>query len=204
MVQSRKLWIMATGAAVLLMAATAGMWGQCGVKCGGAGQSCGQGGAVNAKCPGCSMAVDASKASDKETRMHKGQKVVFCAAVCAEKWDKMAEADKDAAVAKLKPIVNAKCPMTSNPIDPNQTGLFKGMKVGFCCGDCLGPWGKLSEAEKEAKLKKVLPIVNTACPVTGKTIDPAQTPENLTRLYSGCKIGFCCPMCPGAWDKLSD
>jgi hypothetical protein len=47
-------------------------------------------------------------------------------------------------------------------------------------------------------------IVNTKCPMTGKTIDPAKVPANLAREFKDQKVGFCCPMCPPAWDKLSD
>jgi predicted RNA-binding Zn-ribbon protein involved in translation (DUF1610 family) len=47
-------------------------------------------------------------------------------------------------------------------------------------------------------------VVNAKCPMTGKAIDPAKVPSELTRMYKGQKVGFCCPMCPPAWDKLSD
>ena len=33
----------------------------------------------------------------------------------------------------------------------------------------------------------------------GGPADPA-----LTRVYNGKTIGFCCPGCPEAWDKLTD
>jgi YHS domain-containing protein len=46
--------------------------------------------------------------------------------------------------------------------------------------------------------------VNMKCPISGMTIDPMNTPEKLTRMYKGKKIGFCSPACPAAWDKLSD
>jgi hypothetical protein len=47
-------------------------------------------------------------------------------------------------------------------------------------------------------------VVNARCPITGKAFDPAKVPSELTRMYKGQKVGFCCPMCPPAWDKLSD
>lgn len=46
--------------------------------------------------------------------------------------------------------------------------------------------------------------VNGTCPIMGKAINPAQVPASLTREFKGQTIGFCCPMCPPAWDKLSD
>jgi hypothetical protein len=47
-------------------------------------------------------------------------------------------------------------------------------------------------------------IVNVRCPITGNKIDPDDVPANLTRVWNGQKIGFCCGGCPPAWDKLDD
>ncbi len=47
-------------------------------------------------------------------------------------------------------------------------------------------------------------IVNTRCPIMPKTLDPDNVPEDLTREHEGQTIGFCCPACLTAWDKLSD
>ena len=47
-------------------------------------------------------------------------------------------------------------------------------------------------------------VVNAKCPITGTAIDPAKVPSELTRIYKGRKVGFCCASCPPAWDKLSD
>jgi hypothetical protein len=47
-------------------------------------------------------------------------------------------------------------------------------------------------------------VVNARCPITGEKIDPAKVPADLVTTYKGQKIGFCCGMCPPAWDKLSD
>jgi hypothetical protein len=44
--------------------------------------------------------------------------------------------------------------MPDHPTDPDVTVMYKGVKVGFCCEDCIGKWNKLSDAEKDAKLKK--------------------------------------------------
>jgi hypothetical protein len=35
--------------------------------------------------------------------------------------------------------------------------MYKGMKVGFCCPNCPPEWDKLTDAEKEAKLKEAMP-----------------------------------------------
>ena len=51
-------------------------------------------------------------------------------------------------------IVNTKCPMMGEDIDPTLTVNYKGMRVAFCCKDCIPDWEKLSEAEKDAKLRQ--------------------------------------------------
>lgn len=55
-------------------------------------------------------------------------------------------------------VVNTHCPIMGTKIDPNSvpdylTREFKGQKVGFCCPSCLPSWDKLTDAEKETKLK---------------------------------------------------
>jgi len=60
------------------------------------------------------------------------------------------------------PCCNAKCPIMGKPIDrmncPKElTCMYKDMKVGFCCGACKPEWDKLTDAEKDAKLKDVTP-----------------------------------------------
>ena len=47
-------------------------------------------------------------------------------------------------------------------------------------------------------------IANTRCPIMGSKLDPSKVPANLTRVYEGKKIGFCCGGCPAKWDKLSE
>ena len=49
-----------------------------------------------------------------------------------------------------------------------------------------------------------MPTVNDACPITGKKIDMMNTPDTLTTVYKGKKVGFCCPACPPEWEKLPD
>jgi hypothetical protein len=47
-------------------------------------------------------------------------------------------------------------------------------------------------------------VANMRCPIRGTKIDPKAVPASLTRTFDGKKVGFCCPGCPAAWDKLSD
>ena len=63
--------------------------------------------------------------------------------------------------AKVVTVVNDKCPMTGKAFDAakltdDRIRTFKDMKVGFCCGHCPAAWDKLTDAEKDAKLKAVM------------------------------------------------
>ncbi len=46
-------------------------------------------------------------------------------------------------------------------------------------------------------------FVNVGCPILGTKLEPEKVPQNLTRMYMGKKVGFCCAGCPEQWDKLS-
>jgi hypothetical protein len=65
-------------------------------------------------------------------------------------------------VVLTKPaFVNTHCPIMGSPITPeevtpNLVREYKGQKVAFCCGGCPGEWDKLSDKEKEAKLKDAI------------------------------------------------
>ena len=59
--------------------------------------------------------------------------------------------------AKMHKVVNSRCPMTGNKIDPknvpaNLTTEWKGKKIGFCCPGCPPQWDKLSNKHKQQKL----------------------------------------------------
>lgn len=61
--------------------------------------------------------------------------------------------------------------------------------------------------EKKAAPAPTAPseYVNATCPMmTSSTIDPAKVTEDLTRIYEGKKVAFCCGKCPGEWDALTD
>ncbi|MBN1846883.1 MAG: hypothetical protein JW810_14450 [Sedimentisphaerales bacterium] len=74
--------------------------------------------------------------------------------------------------------INASCPMMGSRIDPEKvtpdlTRQFNGQSVGFCCAGCPQAWDKLSPAEKEAKLKKVLSVTQQDAPAAPKTTSGA-------------------------------
>ena len=60
------------------------------------------------------------------------------------------------------PCTNAKCPITGKSIErmncPKElTRMCEGKKVGFCCAGCPKAWDKLTDTEKDAKLKEAMP-----------------------------------------------
>jgi len=144
-----------------------------------------------------------------------------------------AQAKVTAAHVAIRPrVINTKCPLMGGAVDPKKVApaLYRRHKdkgVGFCCPGCPAAWDKLTNAEKQAKLKAVAPpahehkatpegtpytgheaarpaVVNAMCPVMGTAINPKNVPANLYRQYKGRGVGFCCPGCPVAWDKLTD
>ncbi|MCE5340032.1 MAG: PTS lactose/cellobiose transporter subunit IIA [Planctomycetaceae bacterium] len=49
-----------------------------------------------------------------------------------------------------------------------------------------------------------MPCCNVKCPIMGEPINAMKCPKELTRMYKGEKVGFCCAGCPEKWDKLTD
>ena len=55
-------------------------------------------------------------------------------------------------------VINDRCPMMGGRVNPEKvtpalTRTHRGKTVGFCCAGCPGKWDKLSDAQKDAKLK---------------------------------------------------
>ena len=58
-------------------------------------------------------------------------------------------------------LANASCPMMGSRLNPKKvpphlTRKFKGKTVGFCCAGCPEAWDRLSDDEKDRRLRKVL------------------------------------------------
>jgi len=56
-------------------------------------------------------------------------------------------------------FINTKCPIMGGKIDPAKvtpalTREYKGQKIAFCCSDCPAAWDKLTDAQKDEKLKE--------------------------------------------------
>lgn len=92
--------------------------------------------------------------------------------VCCEKCQ--AKLKKDVAgnlekISKVEAkIVNSKCPMSGKAVDAEQTVMFKGAKVAFCCEKCPTNF----DPEKHGE-KVVMDVAgNEKCPFSGEDIDP--------------------------------
>jgi hypothetical protein len=72
-----------------------------------------------------------------------------------------APAAAPAQAEKLVPTVNAKCPVMGGLVNmkghpENLTLMYKDQRIGFCCPMCLPKWDAMTDAEKDAALKKVM------------------------------------------------
>ena len=55
-------------------------------------------------------------------------------------------------------VMNTKCPIMDEDVDPAVTTMFEGKMVAFCCKDCIAEWEDKSVEEKRAALAKVSPV----------------------------------------------
>ena len=46
-------------------------------------------------------------------------------------------------------MLNTTCPMSGEPVDADaRTVTYDGKTIGLCCGACVKPWNKKTDAEK--------------------------------------------------------
>ncbi|MEX2139763.1 MAG: hypothetical protein WD894_10915 [Pirellulales bacterium] len=72
---------------------------------------------------------------------------------------------------------------------------FEGGKVSFCCDKCPAPFKKDTAkfaANARHQLLATGQIEQTACPLTGRKLNPEQKTE-----VAGLEVTFCCPNCKG-------
>lgn len=109
----------------------------------------------------------------------------------------------EAAAAMLEPakeeapeLVNSKCPVSGEPVDPAHTSNYLGKLVGFCCGNCKAKF----DADPEKFAAKIdgtaaAKPANATCPVSGEPVDLAQT-----SVFQGQTVAFCCANCKAKFD----
>ncbi|MHC4607326.1 MAG: hypothetical protein ACYTAF_10425 [Planctomycetota bacterium] len=68
-----------------------------------------------------------------------------------------------------------------------------------CCAKKDAPKACPADCAKPCCVEGEVGFVNEKCPIMGGAPVADQVRE-----FNGKKVGFCCPGCPEAWDKLSD
>ena len=66
---------------------------------------------ANFRCPIMGSPINPDKVAKTLIRDYKGQKIAFCCGRCPAAWDKFADAEKDAKLAKVKLAPSKKCSM---------------------------------------------------------------------------------------------
>lgn len=125
--------------------------------------------------------------------------VFFCCDGCKAKYEaepsKFAEAAAEQAVRLAAlPKSQIACPISGKACDPEFTFDYEGQKVAFCCGNCCAAFAK-DPAAHASKLPGVF-TYQTACPVSGKPINPAAVLD----VAEGVNLYFCCQGCKAEYE----
>src|SRR5262245_24204769 len=141
---------------------------------------------------------------DHVVELKNGDKVYFCCDNCPKAFkanQKKYDLQVKRQLVETGQVVQVACPLTGKPASKDHTVKVGEAEVAFCCEKCQGKVEKASDDEK-LKLLFVAKDFNqgftrqTACPVSGKPINPEHSVE-----YKGKKVYFCCPNCPAAFEK---
>lgn len=147
------------------------------------------------KCP-----ISGKPAKDSVAADYLGKKVYFCCEGCPEAFTK--DVKKFAAKANHQLLVTGQmvqvgCPFSGGPVNPKTVVNLDGAEFGFCCEKCQAKCEKADDsvALVFASIAKGF-TTQTACPVSGKPINPKHSLE-----HAGKKVYFCCGGCPAAFQK---
>ncbi len=102
------------------------------------------------------------------------------------------------AVASEVKLEGVKCLIAGRPIAADKAADYKGAKVYFCCGNCLGKFNKVAKpfaAKANRQLVETSQAKQKACPLSG-------APCNVS-VEDGVKIGFCCNNCLGKYNDAT-
>jgi len=131
----------------------------------------------------------------------RGKQLYFCCNNCPKAYKADPEKFQAKAYHQLlhtKQITLVACPLTGKPVNEEKTLDVAGTKVGFCCGNCLAKAEKAGDDAIDLVFSDFDKgfTLQTTCPVSNKPIKADQMVE-----YKGHKVYFCCPNCPGAFEK---
>jgi hypothetical protein len=178
---------------------------------------------ANTRCPIMGTEIDPLNVPESRTRLYKGQVVAFSSERAVTEWDKLSGPEKDSKLAGasgaiIGPELGSKVINIVDPIDgrridpvdifPGFIRVFRGQPIGFADGTNGARWERLSDAQKDALLKKALAgavdkVVNALDPIDGRRIDPVSVPDDLIRVYRGYRLGFDMHWTCRRWDRLT-
>ena len=106
----------------------------------------------------------------------------------------------DEAVKTSEPN-QTQCPVMGGKINKEVYTDYNGKRIYFCCAGCDEAFKKepakyLEKMEKLGVILEDAPINQTACPVSGESID-----QNVFTDYQGTRVYFCCSGCKETFEK---
>lgn len=146
--------------------------------------------------------VSGAPAKEASSVAYRGKKLYFCCDNCPKAYKKTPEkftAKAHHQLLSTKQITMVACPLTGRPLNEDIEVTVGDLKVNLCCKGCQG---KVNKADKDAAVELVFAkfdkgfTLQTDCPVSGQPIKADKFVE-----YKGQKVYFCCPGCPGAFEK---
>lgn len=102
------------------------------------------------------------------------------------------------AVASEVKLEGVKCLIAGRPIAVDKAADYKGAKVYFCCGNCLGKFNEDATpfaAKANRQLVETSQAKQKACPLSGAPCKVS--------VEDGVKIGFCCNNCLGKYNDAT-
>lgn len=102
------------------------------------------------------------------------------------------------AIAEEVKLDGAKCVVAAaKAVNPEKSADYKGAKVYFCCGNCLGKFNSDPSkfaAQANRQLVQTAQAKQKACPLSGGPV----------KVKADDNVGFCCNNCLGKYNKASD
>ncbi len=109
----------------------------------------------------------------------------------------VAHADEKSSEKAYEP----KCPISGKAAIKDAAVDYKGAKVFFCCNGCPAAFTKNPEkfaAKANEQLVGTGQAKQTACPISGRDVDP-----DMMAKVEGVEVRFCCAGCKGKVEKAA-
>lgn len=140
---------------------------------------------VNIACP-----MSGRDLNPDATSTYQGEVIGFCCNNCKSNFDE----DPAEHIDKVERLaVNVACPISGRDVNPQQTVVYEGRTIGFCCGNCKS---NFEEDPSEHIDEVAYEPVNTECPFSGRDINP-----DAVSVYQSRVVALCCNNCKGRFDE---